>query len=209
MPRLSVIFVLSGVIASGQTWQPMFDGKSLKGWKATPFAGHGTVRIEDGTMILTPGSGPLTGITRIEAFPKHHYQVRLEAARLQGNDFFAGITFPAYSSFCSWINGGWNGTIVGLSSLDGYDASENETTSKQVFEKGRWYRLRFEVTGERIAAWIDDELVLEFAMGSREISLRPGEIELSKPFGIASYRTVAGLRKIEYRLLDEAQAGRK
>lgn len=203
-PRLALVLLLSTGIAA-QTWQPMFDGKTLKGWKETPFSGHGMVRIEDGTIVLTPGSGPLTGITWTDPFPKHHYQVRLEAARLQGNDFFAGITFPAYTSFCSWINGGWNGTIVGLSSLDGYDASENETTSKQTFEKGRWYRLRFEVTDERIAAWIDDELVLEFAMGSREISLRPGEIELSKPFGIASYRTLAGLRKIEYRLLDGAQ----
>jgi hypothetical protein len=64
--------------------------------------------------------------------------------------------------------------------------------------------LRLQVTDERIAAWIDGELVLEFAMGSRALGLRYGEIELSKPFGIASYRTVAGLRKIEYRLLEGA-----
>src|ERR1039458_6583443 len=28
-------------------------------------------------------------------------------------------------SFLTWINGGWGGSIVGLSSLDGNDASEN------------------------------------------------------------------------------------
>src|SRR5215469_7808550 len=180
-------------------WQSMFDGKTLKGWKETPFTGRGKVTIGDGAILL--GAGHLTGITWTGDFPKSNYEVRLEAARLQGFDFFAGITFPVFTSFCSWINGGWNGTIVGLSSLDNYDASENETTTTRNFEKGRWYKLRLQVTAERIAAWIDDEMVLEFEMGSRAVGLRYGEIELSKPFGIASYGTGAGLRKIEYRVL--------
>jgi hypothetical protein len=45
-------------------------------------------------------------------------------------------------------------------------------------------------------------MILDFEMGSRAVGLRFGEIELSKPFGIASYGTVAGLRKIEYRVLE-------
>jgi hypothetical protein len=202
--RWLTVSVLVAATAAGQTppgqWQSMFDGKTLKGWKETPFANHGKVTVEDGAIIL--GAGHMTGINWTESFPKSNYEVRLEAARLQGYDFFAGITFPVFSSFCSWINGGWNGTIVGLSSLDGYDASENETTTTHNFEKGRWYKLRLQVTSERIAAWIDDEQILEFEMGSRAVGLRYGEIELSKPFGIASYGTVAGLRKIEYRVLE-------
>ena len=185
---------------SGQ-WQAMFDGKTLNGWKETPFGGHGTVKIEDGTIILSPGAGAMTGITWTGPFPKQHYEVRLEATRLQGNDFFAGITFPVLNNFCSWINGGWNGAVVGLSSLDGYDASENETSTRFKFEKGRWYKLRLRVTDEQIAAWIDDELVVDFGVGTRQIDLRPGEIELSKPFGIAAFRTQAGLRNIQYRVL--------
>jgi lysophospholipase L1-like esterase len=183
-------------------WHSMFDGKTLQGWKDTPFAGGGKARVEDGAIILTPGAGPLTGINFTGDFPKGHYELRLEAARIQGGDFFAGITFPVFPNFVSWINGGWNGTVVGLSSLDGYDASENETSTRHEFEKGRWYKLRLRVTSEGIAAWIDDERVVDFALGSRELGLRAGEIELSKPFGIAAYRTMAGLRKIEYRVLE-------
>jgi hypothetical protein len=195
--------VLAGAIAFGQEpkWTPMFDGKTLKGWKETPFAGKGTVRIQDGAIVLDGGS-PMTGITWAGEFPKAGYEIRMEAARLQGNDFFAGITFPVFHTFCSWINGGWNGEVVGLSSLDGYDASENETSQRVKFEKGRWYKLRLQVTAERIAAWIDDQLTFEFAVGSREVGLRAGEIELSKPLGIAAYRTQAGVRKIEYRVLE-------
>ena len=195
---MAVALTAAAQTPAGQ-WQSMFDGKTLKGWKETPFTGRGKVTIEDGAILL--GAGHLTGITWTGDFPKSNYEVRLEATRLQGFDFFAGITFPVFTSFCSWINGGWNGTIVGLSSLDNYDASENETTTTRNFEKGRWYKLRLQVTAERIAAWIDDEMVLEFEMGSRAVGLRYGEIELSKPFGIASYGTVAGLRKMEYRVL--------
>jgi hypothetical protein len=198
--RLIICSFLAALTAAGQQWQSMFDGKTLKGWKETPFTGRGKVTIENGAIIL--GAGHMTGINWTEPFPKSNYEVRLEAARLQGNDFFAGITFPVFTRFCSWINGGWNGAVVGLSSLDGYDASENETSSTYSFEKGRWYKLRLQVTNERIAAWIDDEMILEFPMGTRAVGLRYGEIELSTPFGIASYETAAGLRKIEYRVLE-------
>jgi hypothetical protein len=33
---------------------------------------------------------------------------------MDGSGFFAGITFPVYDSFCSWINGGWGGMVAGF-----------------------------------------------------------------------------------------------
>jgi len=180
-------------------WQSLFDGKSLRGWRETPFTGRGEVRVKDGTIIL--GKGFMTGITWTNSFPRSNYEIRFEAARLEGSDFFAGNTFPVNDSHCSWINGGWGGRLVGLSSLDTYDASENETATLMDFEKGRWYSFWLLVTTDRIQAWIDEQPVIDVYIGNREISLRPGEIELSKPLGIASYSTTAALRKLEYRLL--------
>jgi hypothetical protein len=184
--------------AAGE-WQSMFDGKSLQGWRETPFSGRGKVRVEDGTIIL--GTGALTGITWEGPFPRSNYEVRLEAARMDGHDFFAGITFPVQEAYCSWINGGWGGRVVGLSSLDGRDASENETMLERDFVQGRWYALFLRVTDDRIQAWIDDEPIIDVALEGREIGLRPGPIDLSVPFGIASYSTVGALRKIEFRVL--------
>ena len=74
-------------------------------------------------------------------FPKTNYELRLEAMRADGHDFFAGITFPVNDSHCSWIVGGWGGSIVGLSSLDDMDASENDTSISRNFQTGRWYTL--------------------------------------------------------------------
>jgi len=190
---------------SGGGWKSMFDGTSLQGWKETPFTGRGKVGVADGTIIL--GDGVLTGITWTSSFPKSNYEVRLEAARVDGYDFFAGITFPVHDSHCSWINGGWGGSLVGLSSLNDEDASENETATTHDFEKGRWYALRLRVTDDRIQAWIGEEPVIDAYIGDKQVGLRPGEIDLSRPFGIASYSTTAKLRKLEYRLISPSGDG--
>lgn len=181
-------------------WKPLFDGRSLQGWRETNFRGRGPVRVEKGSVVLGSGA-PLTGITWTGSFPRSGYEVRFEAARLEGSDFFASVTFPVGDSFCTWVLGGWGGDIVGLSSIDGWDASDNETRAYFTFEKDRWYALRFQVTGDRIKAWIDDKAIIDVSIAGRSIELRPGEIELSAPFGFASYATTGGLRKIEYRLL--------
>ena len=180
-------------------WTPMFDGKTLEGWKQTDFSDHGTVRVDGGSIIL--GRGYLTGITWKGAFPKSGYEIRFEAVRMEGADFFAGITFPVGESHCTWINGGWGGTIVGLSNLDGSDASENETSTPFDFVKGRWYSFRLLVTTEFIQAWIDNSMVINADIRGRRVDLRFGEIDLNKPLGFAAYSTTAGLRKIEYRTI--------
>jgi hypothetical protein len=188
-------------------WRSLFDGKSLVGWKESDFFGAGKVTVEKG--VITIGSGALTGINWGPSplpFPTSNYEVLIEAARLKGTDFFAGITFPVGDSFCTWINGGWGGEVVGLSSIDGADASMNETTFTRKFELGRWYSLRLRVTSTTISAWIDDELLIEVAIGKKWIALREGDIDQSIPFGIAAYSTVAGVRKIEWRAVAPAGA---
>ena len=189
--------VATGDLVGQSDWIPLFDGQTLKGWKEAPFRDRGDVRVKD--AMISIGKGHLTGIVWTGEFPKSGYEVRFEAARLEGNDFFAGITFPVKDSFCSWINGGWGGSVVGLSSLDGDDASENDTSTVRDFAKGRWYAFRLAVTDNRIQGWIDDALVIDADITGRRVELRPGEIDLCTPLGFASYSTTAGLRRVAYR----------
>jgi hypothetical protein len=115
--------------------------------------------------------------------------------RIAGNDFFCGITFPVGKNPCTLIIGGWGGTTVGLSSIDGKDASKNETTTLRNFDKNRWYHIRLLVTDEFIKSWIDSTKVIDFTPGNKKLSIRP-EVELSRPFGIASWNTTAAIRNI-------------
>lgn len=177
----------------------MFDGTSLKGWKVTPFDGRGTVEVKDGTIQL--GSGRTTGITWMGEFPNYGYEIRFEAARLQGQDFFGSIVFPVRDSWCSWISGGWDGTVVGLSNLEGNDASENDTSTTHEFEQGRWYSFRLAVTESRIQGWIDGTLTVDIEYTGRKVELRFDDMDLCKPVGFASYRTTGGLRNLAWRRL--------
>jgi hypothetical protein len=185
----------------GEGWQSLFDGQSLKGWRETAFAGRGQVECRFGLLLFNMGD-PFTGLNFTNEVPELNYEVTLDAMRVSGSDFFCGLTVPVRESFCSLIVGGWGGSLVGISSLNGMDASENETTKYVSFEQGRWYRIRLRVTEERIEAWIDKEKLINVVTTRKRISLRPGEIELSKPFGIASWQTTAALRDIKLRRVD-------
>lgn len=181
-------------------WQSMFDGEPLDGWQVTPFSDPGEVHIENGEIIFEAGN-PMTGINWKGWFPRSNYEVRLEGVRLSGSDFFTLFVFPVKDSYCSWVTGGWGGDIVGLSNVDGWDASDNETRTYFQFEQGRWYNFRLRVTDERIEAWIDDRRITRLDLEGRYISLRYGEDKLSVPFGLSSYATTGAVRNLEYRLL--------
>jgi hypothetical protein len=181
----------------GEGWQPLLTG-SLVGWRETDFAGHGEVECRSNVVVLRMGD-PFTGIAFTNPFPQVDYEIALDAMRVSGSDFFCGLTFPVSNSFCSLIVGGWGGSLLGLSSIDGLDASENETTKYINFEDGKWYRVRVRVTKDRIEAWLDKDKLVDVMTNDRRISLRAGEIEMSKPLGICSWQTTAAIREIRMR----------
>ena len=188
--------------ADAEGWESLFDGKTPDRWEKTQFGGQGDVRVEKGCIILDMGGGDLTGITWTEEPLRMNYEVELEAMRVDGSDFFCGLTVPVRYACVTLIVGGWGGSLVGLSSLGDMDASENETTRIIEFENGRWYRIRMRVTQEKIEAWIDDKQIIDAEPGERKISVR-SEVELSQPLGIAAWRTRAAIRNIRVRSLPQ------
>ena len=67
---------------------------------------------------------------------------------------------------------------------------------------GGWYRIRVRVTDKKIEAWLDKEKIVDLATAGRKIGLRFGEIEDSKPLGIATWETAGALREIKMRRID-------
>lgn len=179
-------------------WQHLFDGQTLAGWREAPFGGRGEVTIEQGEIHLQMGA-VLTGLIYTNPVPRMNYEIALEGKRVMGTDFFCGLTVPVGETNCTLILGGWGGGVVGISSLDHYDASENDTTTYRSFEKDRWYDIRLRVTPELLQVWLDDKEVIHASIKDRKVGMRAGEIELCVPLGVATFQTSAALRNIRLR----------
>lgn len=187
-------------IPAQSAWQQLFDGKTLTNWQPTKFGGEGAVKVENGQMVLEAGR-TLSGVTWDGAeLPKTNYEITLQAMRVDGRDFFAGITFPVADSFCSLILGGWGGTVVGLSSINSEDASQNSTSQSREFDLGRWYNVRIRVTPAKIEVWLDDSQIINQDLKGNRITIRI-EMEPSTPLGIATWKTKGALRDIRLRRL--------
>lgn len=190
----------------GQGWEAMCDGKTLDGWRETAFAGRGGVHCQNGLIVLGMGD-PFTGLNYTNTFPTMNYEIALDAMRLMGSDFFCGLTVPVGTNCCSLIAGGWGGSLFGISSLDGMDASENETTKFMGFETGRWYRIRLRVTEKKLQAWVNNDKLVDVNVDDHRIAVRPGDIEMSQPIGLAAWQTSAAYRAIKFRRVS-APAGK-
>ncbi|MBN1360537.1 MAG: DUF1080 domain-containing protein [Sedimentisphaerales bacterium] len=179
----------------------LFDGQSLGLWNVTEFGGQGDVSVKDGAIVMEMGNYA-TGITWAGPLVRMNYEITLDALRIEGSDFFCGLTFPVGESPCTLILGGWGGTLCGLSSLNYFDASENETTTFVSFENGKWYHVRLRVVPNRIQVWLDDESLIDVDTTGRHIDIRM-EMDLCVPLGIATWVTTGAVRNIYLTRLPE------
>jgi hypothetical protein len=188
----------------GGAWKSLFDGKTLNGWTRTDFGGGGEVHVEPAfrggpAAIVVDMGASLSGFNWTGEVPRTNYEIALEALKIDGSDFLCGLTFPVADSYASLILGGWGGGVVGISSIDFLDASENATTQYMAFKKDIWYRVRMRVTPNKLEAWLDDKKIVDQDITGKKIGLRAGDISRSKPLGIATYQTAAAYRDIKLR----------
>ena len=191
--------------AADHAWKALFDGKTLDSWKVADFQEKGKITVSNGELHISPGE-PAAGIVWDGEPPtRMDYEIELEAMRTEGGDFFCGLTFPVNKDPCTLICGGWGGTLVGLSSIDDLDASENQTATIREFKEKTWYKIRLQVTKAHITAWIDDKPIIEQELADHKISIRR-EVQPCVPLGISTWRTGTALRNIRLRKLDQPAA---
>ncbi|MGY8769613.1 MAG: 3-keto-disaccharide hydrolase [Pirellulales bacterium] len=180
----------------------LFDGKTLKQWKVLEkdvFEHHGKVEVKNGELHLAKGD-PTTGIVYTGKMPKVNYEIALEAKRVEGGDFFCGLTIPINDSHCTLILGGWGGGVTGISNVDNYAAIENETTSFTEFENNQWYKVKVQVTKTHIKAWVDKENIIDLEIGDHKFGVW-WEQEHARPLGVANWHTGSALRNITLKKL--------
>ncbi len=179
-------------------WIALLPEKGLEGWTITDFYGHGEVKREGELLVLEPGK-PLTGITsKKKDFPTTNFEIEFEAQRTQGNDFLCGLTFPVGKGFASFIGGGWGGGLVGLSSVDGSDASENSTSSHFDFKNDQWYKFRILVDDEFVRGFVDKKEAFAVEREGHEFSTRI-EVYASQPLGLCVFASRVEVKNFRWR----------
>ncbi len=184
----------------------LFDGKSLDDWEIVDIGASGYVELDEdlGEMLIRQGDS-LSGAIykKAKELPIERYEISLEAKRTAGVDFFCGLTFPVgnLETCATLVLGGWGGSVTGISSIDGDDASNNATGTYQRYEDDKWYAVRLRVTPENLSAWIDGKQVVDIDIAGRKVSLRAGPMESYVPLSLTTYNTAASIRKMVFKPL--------
>ncbi len=179
-------------------WQALKDN-----WVSCDFGGDGESKVKGNAISLAAGS-PLSGVRWTGEAPLENYEIELEARRTDGFDFFCGLTFPVADKHVTFVLGGWGGGVVGISNIDGLDASENEQTFYRTFENDKWYKVRVQVDPSQITCWIDDKSVIGQPRADHRFDVR-FEMEACFPIGLAAYACDAEYRNVNIRKLTEAE----
>jgi hypothetical protein len=142
-----------------------------------------------------------------QAMPVVDYEIRYEAMRESGTDFFNAVTFPVrkLSDCCTFVLGAWGGGLAGISNIDNQDANENTTRSEHRFEQGKWYAVRIEVRADYLRVWLNEARIVNAYIEGHKISQRPGELEACAPFGLGTYWTTGCIRGLVVRELAPGQ----
>ena len=188
--------------AVGEKWTTLFDGRQLGRWqvvKSEDFAGGGEVGVKDGSLILGTGK-PATGVRLDREFPRVNYEIAFEGKRVEGSDFFCGLSFPVDKGSLTLVLGGWSGWVCGLSCIDGRYAIDNDTACGIEFKNGQWYRVRLRVTASAVQVWVDDKQIIDLETEGYELTVSD-EMQPCLPLGIATWKTTGALRNLRYRPL--------
>ncbi len=180
-------------------WRPL-EGA----WESIHIGGEGKIKISKEVISLAAGD-PITAVRWTGDLPTDNYEVEFEGRRMKGFDFFCAMTFPIGKEHASLVLGGWGGGVVGLSSINGADASENETTQYKPFENETWYKIRVRVTPTKVECLVDGSSIVDVEREDRMFGTR-FEMDSSKPLGIAAYQCDSEFRNLKLRKLGDDAA---
>lgn len=205
--RPLIVLAVCAVLTAGashaqdKALTPLAGSELKDNWRVVDeMKDHGPVTLAEGVLRLGEGK-PMTGIAYIgkEPLPLKDYEVSFEARRIEGEDFFAALTFPVRDkdTAATWVLGGWGGKCVGISSIQFQAADENETTNWVEFELGKWYSFRLQVRENRLTGFIDNKQIFDADTEGKKITMRFGDIEFCRPLGFASYTTVGEVKNLK------------
>ena len=163
--KKQILFGLSLLCAasmSAQTWEPLFNGKNLKGWEKKN--GKAEYKVEDGAIVgiskvNTPNTFLVTKDTykdfilefefKIDEGLNSGVQFRSESKKDYQDGRVHGYQFEIDPSKRAWTGGIYD------EARSGWRYSLADENSRKAFKAGEWNKARIEAVGNTIATWVN------------------------------------------------------
>lgn len=152
--------------SQSQTWQPLFDGRSLDGWTAAE--NPASFRIEDGAIVCDGPRAHLFYSGNVENANFANFELRLEWKTETGAN--SGVFFHTAFQAEGWPNQGYEAQINNTHGGSGNYIERKKTGSLysvrnqylSVAKDYEWNTMRIVVSGKRIQIFINDEKTVDY-----------------------------------------------
>ncbi|MEL6431656.1 MAG: hypothetical protein AAFR54_20970, partial [Planctomycetota bacterium] len=176
----------------------LFDGVDLTNWRTGVFGDPPEYEFAEGGVVL-PQVASLSGMTYTGEAPRTPYELRVDATKRYGADFFLGVTFPVRDAHLTLVLGGWGGAVTGLSCIDGLDAADNDTRAWRDYPNGKRQCVVVHVDDTRVRATVNGDTVVDRRLApDATLSLRP-EVLASRPLGVSAYASSTVVHRVTVR----------
>lgn len=163
--QLASLFILLivCVYASGQTWEPLFNGKDFKGWKQ--LNGKAKYEIQNGEIVGTTVANEPNSFMATE---KEYGDFILELEYKVPQGMNSGIQFRSLST-PEYMNGrvhgyqfevdpsprGWTGGIYDEARREWLYTMEYNPAAKNAFKQDEWNKIRLECIGTSLRTFVN------------------------------------------------------
>lgn len=160
---LIALCLCGATLASAQNWEPLFNGKNLKGWKV--LNGKATYKVENGVIVGTStmntpntflatkksyGDFILEFDFKIDEGLNSGVQLRSLSTKEYQDGRVHGYQFEIDPSERAWTGGIYDEARRGWL----YPLTHNQAARK-AFKNGEWNKARVEAVGNTIATWVN------------------------------------------------------
>jgi hypothetical protein len=136
--------------------------------------------VQKGKSVISVPGG--FAVLQIPFEPPEEYVLEMTVQRISGkNDFQIGVVVD--NARCQVVIDGWNGTITGLSYLNGRSALDNETTHRgPVLPDAKPAKIRTTVRKGFVSMAVDGRTVISWKGDPKQLSSEDLGIPLKSPF---------------------------
>ena len=146
--------------AEGDGWVPLFDGKSLDGWKANE--NPGTFSVKDGELIVKGDRSHLFYVGPVNGGKFTNFEFSADVLTKKGAN--SGIYFHTEFQPKGWPSKGYeiqvNNTHTDPKKTAGiYGIKDNFTAPAKDDE---WFKIHIKVDGKRIVTKVNDKVISDY-----------------------------------------------